>query len=124
MSLGIYRHINVSPYVGIAFVVDIDGPNRGDSKLGQDIFQFSYVSPEATKTACKNIGLLLGSWNSSPWGYGGDGCSPTREFFLNACKPNGKSKSINPNGSGCSGLIIQDGWKISSDYPWSYAHKK
>ena len=47
-----------------------------------------------------------------------------RAKFLNYCKENGTYQGQRWNGMGCSGLIIKDGWKISSDYPWAYAHKK
>ena len=119
MSLGIFSS---SIHHGYIFVVDIDGPNRGDSRLGQDLFQFSYVSPNIPYNQCKNTGLLPGSFDARKFG-----CNISRENLLKKCMEGSydtTDASVYPNGSRCAGLIIKDGWKISSDYPWSYAHKK
>ena len=57
-------------------------------------------------------------------------CNVSRQNYLNRCSKtpqldiNGTVNSAMPNGSGCAGLIIKDGWKISKDYPWNYAQKK
>ena len=50
---------------------------------------------------------------------------PKRETILNEC--NGTKHVYHPvlrASAACSTLIIMDGWKISDDYPWDYAHKK
>ena len=131
MGLGV--SLNHAPQNGFSMVVDIDGPNRGDSKLGQDVFQFTYyfnnLSPsrQYKNNKCPNIGLLPGAWKPEDMN---ESCQPVkgavspREYLKERCKEGGTNYVAFPNGSGCSGLIILDGWKISSDYPWTYAHKK
>ena len=134
MSLGVG---NLYAYAfGFQIVVDIDGPNKGNSKLGQDVFQFTYYAPELMKgdtslvggvpkveyfNACKYHGILMGAYRP---GNNAD-CQIARSELAKNCKKNGeKNGNAYLNGAGCSGLIIKDGWKISSDYPWGYAHKK
>ena len=100
---------------GVIFAIDTDGPKRGQSKLGEDVFMFTYSS------RCNNSKgtLLMG-------GVSPTSCKmPSRATLLNSCKQNGSSvnKVLVP-GSTCSSLIINDGWKITDDYPWDYAHKK
>ena len=135
MGLGIY-HGNMRPY-GITIWVDIDGPKKGDSKLGQDVFQFTYYSPEVAShftgntylnyTKCQSKGIFFGGYIPL---QADNGCQTTRSNLKKLCSkdgytPFGDTKdNIFMNGSGCSGLIIKDGWKISDDYPWDYAHKK
>ena len=124
MGLGVC--LNHAQDHGYSFLVDIDGPNHGDSKLGQDVFQFTYFAPanymnKATYKKCKNPGLFLGAYFPS---NADKSCLVSREVLLEKCMKNGKYDTAFRNGSGCSGLIIKDGWKISSDDPWGYAHKK
>ena len=132
MSLGIDIHASYAYHIRI--VVDIDGPNKGDSKLGQDVFMFTYYSPVisgshlADKTTgaylfyvrCQREGLFMGAYKGAD-----TNCLPyydPKELCTKGT-PKHADKGYQ-NGSGCSGLIIKDGWKISSDYPWGYAHKK
>ena len=109
-----YNQVLLKNGMGVAaleatrWIVDIDGPNRGSSRLGEDIFMFNYAK------SCNF---------SNPYAFDGN-CNNSRESLLNRCKPNGTNQAWSPNGSGCLGLIMKDGWKISSDYPWGYAHKK
>ena len=115
MSLGVWNRPTTLPDHPIAFLVDIDGPNRGDSKKGQDIFMFAYHSANAVQSNCTYTGLMNGYF--VPRLHAQKGCIVSRQHFLDNCKEG-------TSGEGCSGLIIKDGWKISSDYPWAYAHKK
>ena len=130
MSLGVSP--NFATQNGYSILIDIDGPKKGDSKLGQDVFQFTYFAPVLgarngnpnyykNVNNCKNPGLLPGAWSPASMGAS---CTVTREYLKDRCKEHGINTSPFRNGSGCSGLIIKDGWKISSDYPWDYAHKK
>ena len=114
-------HIGTVSSAGYIFLVDIDGPNKGQSKLGQDIFEFNYYSPLTGNSKCQNTMVIPGV--SSP-SYISANCSVTRNYLLSQCKENGTYQGQNWNGMGCSGLIIKDGWKISTDYPWNYAQKK
>ena len=131
MSFGVAK--NNAKIYGYALVVDIDGPNRGDSKLGQDVFQFVYSSDTLNSyiranddneqvrsvTGCQQTGIFPGGYSVR-----GTSCDTPRSTFINYCKQNGSYMHGIKNGAGCAGLIIKDGWKISPDYPWSYAHKK
>ena len=135
MGLGISHDIT-RPY-GIIIWVDIDGPKKGDSKLGQDVFQFTYYSPEVASnltgnaylnyTRCPYKVLFMGAYIPLE---ADKGCKTSRSNLVKLCSkdgyiPFGDTKdNVFMNGSGCSGLIIKDGWKISDDYPWDYAHKK
>ena len=114
MSLGVWTAYNTYS-MGTIFVVDIDGPNRGPSKLGADVFMFTY----SNKCPNGNGTLLIGGVSPTT-------CStPTRTTALNSCKKGATNvNAVLQRGATCSTLIIMDGWKISSDYPWSYAHKK
>ena len=121
MSIGVlgnmsYTGVNHVPS-GTVFAVDIDGPNRGDSKLGQDVFMF------VSSKWCNNTGQLMMG------GISGSQCNmPSRTTILNNCKEGANTNAWGNGqfvpGATCSTLIIMDGWKISSDYPWNYAHKK
>lgn len=136
MSLGVAN--NYARANGYAIIVDIDGPNKGDSKLGQDVFQFVYSAPELQSYVranderygpngayrkymadCTSGIFLVHYYPRSEY------CDTTRDNAKTYCKKNGGYLSHGMrNGSGCASLIIKDGWKISSDYPWGYAHKK
>ena len=136
MSLGVAN--NYARAYGYAIIVDIDGPNKGDSKLGQDVFQFVYSAPELQSYVRANDERYgpNGQWGDSladcasgifiaPHGARSSSCDTTRDYAKKYCKINGGYMSHGErNGVGCAGLIIKDGWKISSDYPWGYAHKK
>ena len=113
-------HAGSTTMHGYIFVVDIDGPNKGQSKLGQDLFEFMYYSPKTGKN-CKYTTLVPGL---SSAGDINSNCEISKIKLKDKCKENGSSMGQSWNGMGCSGLIIQDGWKISNDYPWDYAHKK
>lgn len=120
MGLGV--SLNNAKLNGWSIIVDIDGPNHGDSKLGQDVFQFTYYAPVLQRNNnCKNVGLLPGAIRP---GDMDTKCYVSRETLKNRCKAGGNNDSPFRNGSGCSGLIIRDGWKISEDYPWALAQKK
>ena len=116
MSLGIYNHRSNSS--GYIMAVDIDGPNKGESKMGQDVFQFAYYAPNAgiKPAECQNVGLypVSGVFGSS---ITNSQCQLERTSYLENCAEGKK-------GTSCAGLIIKDGWKISKDYPWDYAQKK
>ena len=116
MSLAVYSGPQGFNDTSILFIVDIDGPNKGLSKMGQDLFTFGYNSPIISGTKCKQNGILP-FIKRYPKDLTNNNCTMTREELLNSCRETG-------SGWNCGGLIIKDGWKISSDYPWSYAHKK
>ena len=139
MSLGVTSQASTA--YAYRFLIDINGPNRGDSKLGQDMFQFTYYSKAAITsasltgtaynnyTACPNAGIFIGSYSPA---NAGKSCQATRNLLKGLCSEGGSTSygsdaaknKIFPNGAGCAGLIIKDGWKISDDYPWDEARKK
>ena len=131
-SFGVYRKVllkngmslayaAIAPQInnGLFFVIDIDGPNKGDSKMGQDIFYFKYYSPTLNSNfKCQQTGIFPSS--NFP---ASNSCQSSRPDSVQCCSENGSCNSLN-KGTTCANLIIKDGWKISSDYPWAYAHKK
>ena len=118
MGVGMYYHPNVTWNQGFIFIVDINGPNKGNSRLGQDVFQFTYSSPTVNRSLCPNTMLLDNGENTGrSSGIVNKNCTVSRERSLSTCKEGG-------SGIGCSNLIIRDGWKISEDYPWQYAQRK
>lgn len=77
-------------------IVDLNGPDKGPAKLGQDVFV---------------IGWNLNSKKShrSYIYFDAEDSEFSRDELLEDCKTTGVS---------CSTLIMRDGWKISDDYPW------
>ena len=87
--------------------VDIDGPNKGKSILGEDVFVFQIS---------KSKGLL-------PYSYGCDNCRPP--WNKNSTYTHTTDCNLAPgaqySGGGhstCANKIIQNGWKIPKDYPF------
>lgn len=97
------------------FIIDINGKSLPNI-LGKDTFQFTYVP------------LNNGGWSLIPAGSYGENYllkdsrelkKYSREELFSDSK-NGCSKNVTSTTGGtfCAALIIQDGWKISKDYPW------
>ncbi len=84
--------------------IDINGQKK-PNKHGKDIFFFKYYIFQASETS-NYTGKFL------PWAYNNQ-----RDLLIgashhaNACSKEG-------DGTLCTALILQDGWKISDDYPW------
>lgn len=110
-------------------IIDIDGPNKGYSKMGQDVFYFSYISSKhycsvSKRWDCNSIPhittLIPGGlcfygdpYVYSGYCYGAGGCS------LNATTSNGR-----PAGTDCSVKIIKNGFQYPDDYPWALVNKR
>ena len=83
-------------YTPFRIVVDIDGPNKGNSVLGEDVFVFTL---DNTK------GLIpFQSWN-------------------NTCVFGGGNMNVGAQHSGgghvsCANKIMLNNWKIPSNYPF------
>lgn len=81
--------------------VDLDGPTKGENKLGKDNFIITLY--------------MAGPWRSRVSIYGTGGGLSSREDLLNdeefGC-------NTGANGWLCGALIVQDGWEIKDDYPW------
>ncbi len=99
--------ISVASYgKSLMFAIDVNGLSK-PNRIGIDTFQFVFT-PE--------YGLL-------PWGdKGTDFNFPAEVFGTYKRKTVMGSNSYACNktkmGQWCTALIIQDGWKISNDYPW------
>lgn len=91
---------NKPAYTYLAFLVDLNGP-KGPNRVGRDIFYFFIDGKKYNLTYYNDSGI--------------DNYRPSRSDLLVGC-----SKTVTSwgQGSGCTALIIDDGWKISNDYPW------
>lgn len=89
--------------------IDIDGPLKGKSMLGKDLFGIG-VNMDSSSTASK-LGVFPQGLNVLP--------PLSRDELINTAQ-HGCSNSIVHAYAGryCAGLIAVDGWKISDDYPW------
>lgn len=114
------------------FVVDIDGPNKGYSKMGQDVFVFEWARPNGDK----------GGWNGCVWNS--QYSTPVLVPYVPACKnwqDGGYYTNTSPvdicngtsgdwwnmwagRGTTCAAWIMQNDWKIPNDYPWDMVNQK
>lgn len=94
LSYAVKKYSNNGKKVLIA--VDINGPDKGESKAGVDVFYFQ-MTPEK--------GL-------EPFGDGGDGCQ-----WANAASG---AAGTGGAGSTCAALIINNNWKFPSNYPLKF----
>ena len=105
--------------------IDIDGPEKGDGKLGKDIFIFqmqfddNYTISGSAVQGVEKIGIF-------PAGLGVK-YPPTRDSLKSGTGnlPQGlnimgcsKESSGSHAGGLCGALIMIDGWEIKDDYPW------
>ena len=121
MSLGVTSGVHGSyGYRVIHFLVDIDGPDKGKSQLGADLFYFTlkyFVSSSSRDYG--NVKLLPGFL------FQADGeAYYTKEQYANPNYVGACSKTENfPNyagtkaGAQCAALIAKNNWKIPKDYP-------
>ena len=97
-----------SPHMHI--VIDIDGPNKGQNRLGYDLFLSSIFFGEQRKAGSES------AKKSGYWMFGlGWIPESTREDLVS----NPQFGCMENRGSFCGGLIQFDGWKISDDYPYN-----
>ena len=101
---GIYLALNVTGDGYANILVDIDGKS-GENIYGKDVFWF-ILTPKALSETF----ISVSKEDIYPMGAGINRAS----IFTQS--PNGCSKSR--SGAMCSGLIVEDGFKIASDYPW------
>jgi len=88
--------------------VDVNGPNKGGNKIGNDIFHFLlFLKADAT-------------YKQGLFPTGLEYQVPYTRAQLKSMASVGCSTSISATMAGreCSGLIVLDGWKIADDYPW------
>lgn len=107
--------IHIHPYhcgIGIysdALYIDVDGPEKGENKLGIDVFDYMLTIGRGDKTTNLRNGIL-----TTP-------CEQfTREELLEKCSKTSNWTYCNTSGASscCSTLIMHDGWEIKEDYPW------
>lgn len=82
----------------VHMLVDIDGPMKGENRVGKDSFVITLFLPDNSKPGLSFIGRGL------------------QRDDLKDDPVNGCNKEA--NGYHCGALIMQDGWEIKSDYPW------
>lgn len=90
-----------------AFIdVDINGPDKGQNKLGVDVFIHSiFFTSSGNKAEFKTYGM-------SP-------IPKSHDELINASYVGCKKFTGATSGAYCSSLIVVDGWQISTDYPWN-----
>ncbi len=88
-SLGIRWKKDENGSILIAYYIDVDGPNKGPSIMGRDLFHFLYDTQHA-RVYPQNI--------NSPIYTLTQGCAN--------------------DGQLCAAKIMADGWQIKDDYPW------
>ncbi len=84
--------------------IDINGQKK-PNKYGKDLFFFKYYIFQGTQSNTANGKFI-------PYSY-----STPRNVVIGST---GNTEACNKsyNGLLCTALILQDGWKISDDYPW------
>ncbi len=110
------------------FIIDVDGPSKGYSKLGQDVFYFSYVDSSHYGDAwdCQKIphvpGVLPGglNWYQYPTFCRGSG----RADGIGNCAATASSSNGRNSGTECSTAIIKNGLQYPKDYPWNAINKR
>lgn len=98
------------------FWVDINGPKRGNSVVGKDVFPFGF-----------SWGLRANSIYRPgfyPVGLKYTENHPTRDDLMNGTMPElpefvcKKGTGQTSAGGFCGAVIMLDGWQIKDDYPW------
>lgn len=99
------------------FWVDVNGPKRGNSVVGKDVFPFVFSwGFRDSLSLSEKKGLLPVGLNYDPPYKRDDmmnGTTPTLPNYV--CK---KGTDRISAGGFCSAVIMMDGWQIKSDYPW------
>lgn len=93
--------------------IDVNGPKQGPNILGKDIFAYGLYFVKNPTAARASEGLY-------PQGYVNFE-NLTRYKLLDKSLSTGacsKERAGSSAGLYCSGLIMLDGWKFASDYPW------
>ena len=112
MSLGFY----LGTYNLLGIYIDINGPKRGHSRLGEDVFVFT-IYPKHYNDSIEP-GMIDWMYNSST-----KSSNFTVEQLLSSNINSHANKFLcNKNagnfaGAYCTTVIIKNGWKIPKDYP-------
>lgn len=117
-SIGIRTYNNAVAQI----YIDIDGPSKGESKIGKDVFYFQILNGVAVSGWYKAKGtpLIAGSECAD----GAPHINQTIETLLDGKKcPRGGCSLSSSNANGrnigeaCSAVIIKNSWKIPDNYP-------
>jgi hypothetical protein len=85
-------------------LIDINGQKK-PNKFGKDLFFFKYYIFQGTQSNASNGKFIPYSYN-------------TPRSVLIGTTGNADACYKDGNGTLCTALILQDGWKIADDYPW------
>lgn len=112
--LGIYAKCNYG--TGVRIFVYINNPKNRDAILGKDVFVFVIYSSDNNIVKAWGQGHTREDLKAA----GSMPNSNTAKELPNAgsCNRQGFYFSYARAGAACSALIMLDGWKIRSDYPW------
>ena len=102
--------------------VDIDGPNKGASVLGKDVFVFMMQYDRSFELNIAPSGTVIEQIGVFPLGLGLKRYKLSRDELISIDTEytilNGYKCSKEYTGHLCGALIITDGWEIKDDYPW------
>ena len=118
-----------SGFGGITIYVDVDGPTKGYSKLGQDTFMFTWANP--TELGCWEGGCIPHQTNVPKLIPGGLWWYANPVYYLRSrnyndimkCREGQGSGNGFPNGGTCSVDIIKNNFDFPRNYPWNYANQ-
>lgn len=98
---------------GGSFVIDVNGSYNGPNRMGRDVFLFGYGRGNDQRNPLPGSGLAL-----FPRGYrlndNGVVVPASRKSLIRDWQGCNKTQE----GNYCTGLLVNDGWKISPDYAW------
>ena len=134
MSLSVRSQKNGSFQDNLIFV-DLDGPKKGYSKMGQDTFMFTWAGADTLSICdednCKphqhDVPELIPGftvWYTRSPSYYMKSSTLSDWELLKFCSANGNGSNGVPAGGLCGQLIIQNGFRYPNDYPFSQAWKK
>lgn len=109
-------------------VIDVNGINKGYSKLGQDTFLFTYGDPEKLNCGNKKVQSPMLVPGKLGFYICSDFLAYGRRAALTApngglCVANASNGGTAPSGANCSVLLYMDK-KFTKDYPYETANSK
>ncbi len=126
---GMCMSVSCKQYSNMFVSVDINGPHRGGSILGRDVFRFGIgmkstrlnrmirVNPGQSNIYDSNMQDLKNP-NGYKWGYSNLQCY---SWWTGV---SGAQHGGCAGGHNCAGVIAKNGWKIPDDYPLKKMAKK
>lgn len=104
------------------FVIDINGPQKGESIMGKDIFKFT-LADGVTNAEASNWSTDKGLRPGTECANGSTHKRATIDKLLNdpscrgGCNKMATSANSRSIGEACSAVIMKNGWKIPDNYP-------